>query len=96
MKSLDFLQKRYNLPLEIGSRVLVIPQSTAQSLKMRVGIVSADITTNEKIEIMYDDEVHSLSLTYSLTHSSSLSLTHSLTYSLIRAQRTKNSVILRM
>jgi len=69
------MQKKYNSPLEIGSRVLVIPQSTAQSLKMRVGLVSADITNKEKIEIMYDDEVTSLysiltyTYTYSLTYS---------------------------
>ena len=69
------MQKKCNSPLEIGSRVLVIPQSTAQSLKMRVGIVSADITNKEKIEIMYDDEVTSL-YSYSLI----LTLIHLLTH----------------
>ena len=74
-KSLDCLQKRYNSPLEIGSRVLVIPQSTAQSLKMRVGIISADITNNEEIEVMFDDEV-SHSITCSLNYSLICSITH--------------------
>ncbi len=85
-KSLDNLQKKYNSPLEIGSRVLVIPQSTAQSLKMRVGIVSADIANNEEIEVMFDDEV-THSLTHSLTYLLTYLLTHSLTHSLTRMKK---------
>ena len=90
-KSLDYLQKKYNSPLEIGSRVLVIPQSTAQSLKMRVGIISADIANNEEIEVMFDDEV-----THSLTHSLTHLLTHVLTNSLTRERRMKKFVTSRM